>query len=100
VQRLLGHKYVDTTLGYARLYDSTVAADYYRAMGEIEQHSGLAQDLPIQPPSSGEMLALLDALRVGTLNETQQKIVRTLRSAILALDTSTTTDDDFLSIGD
>lgn len=36
VQALLGHKHVDTTLRYARLYDSTVAADYERAMGKIE----------------------------------------------------------------
>jgi len=31
VQALLGHKQVDTTLRYARVYDSTVAADYVRA---------------------------------------------------------------------
>jgi hypothetical protein len=31
VQALLGHKFVDTTLGYARLYDGTIASDYYRA---------------------------------------------------------------------
>ena len=36
VQALLGHKHVDTTLRYARLYDSTVAADYKQAMGKIE----------------------------------------------------------------
>lgn len=30
VQALLGHKHIDTTLTYARLYDGTVAADYYR----------------------------------------------------------------------
>ncbi|MCL7455369.1 MAG: tyrosine-type recombinase/integrase, partial [Anaerolineae bacterium] len=36
VQTILGHKFIDTTLGYARLYDGTVAADYYRAMAEIE----------------------------------------------------------------
>jgi hypothetical protein len=36
VQALLGHEKVDTTLGYARLYDGTLAADYYRAMGQIE----------------------------------------------------------------
>jgi hypothetical protein len=29
VQAILGHKWVDTTLSYARLYDGTVAADYY-----------------------------------------------------------------------
>ena len=36
VQALLGHEKVDTTLGYARLYDGTLAADYCRAMGQIE----------------------------------------------------------------
>ena len=36
VQALLGHKHVDTTLRYARLYDRTVAADYERAMSRIE----------------------------------------------------------------
>jgi integrase/recombinase XerD len=34
VQALLGHKHVDTTLRYARAYDSTVAADYVRAISE------------------------------------------------------------------
>jgi site-specific recombinase XerD len=42
VQALLGHKHVDTTLRYARVYDSTVAADYVWAMGEIE--SSCTQD--------------------------------------------------------
>ena len=32
VQALLGHKHVDTTMRYARLYDSTMAADYVQAM--------------------------------------------------------------------
>ncbi len=36
IQHILGHKYVETTLGYARLYDSTAARDYAQAMGEIE----------------------------------------------------------------
>ena len=38
VQALLGHKWVDTTLGYARLCDGTVAADYYQAMRTVERH--------------------------------------------------------------
>lgn len=38
VQTILGHKFIDTTLRYARLYDGTVAADYYRAMAEVESH--------------------------------------------------------------
>jgi site-specific recombinase XerD len=36
-QHILGHRYVKTTLGYARLYDSTVAGDYGRAMGKVEK---------------------------------------------------------------
>ena len=39
VQALLGHKRVDTTLRYARVYDSTVAADYARATRQID-HDG------------------------------------------------------------
>ena len=35
VQALLGHKNVDTTLRYARVYDSTVAGDYVQAMHRI-----------------------------------------------------------------
>lgn len=36
VQRLLGHQRVETTLRYARLYEDTIAADYGRAMAEVE----------------------------------------------------------------
>jgi integrase len=32
VQRILGHKYVETTLRYARMYDSTVVKDFQRAI--------------------------------------------------------------------
>jgi hypothetical protein len=35
VKLILGHKHIDTTLGYARLYDGTVAVDYYKAIGTI-----------------------------------------------------------------
>jgi hypothetical protein len=44
---LLGHQHVDTTLGYARLYDGTVAADYYRGMAQIESRFKL-QGTPTQ----------------------------------------------------
>jgi site-specific recombinase XerD len=33
VQRILGHKYVDTTLRYARVYDSTVVKDFQKDSG-------------------------------------------------------------------
>jgi integrase len=85
VQTILGHKHIDTTLGYARLYDGTVAADYYRAMDQIERLMALGSDAPESPPHSGQLLALVDALGVGTLNETQRETVQALRADILAL---------------
>jgi integrase len=36
VQAILGHEHIDTTMQYARLYDGTVAADYFQAMQVIE----------------------------------------------------------------
>jgi integrase len=82
VQALLGHKFVDTTLGYARLYDGTIAADYYRAMAQIEKQLDLqpGAELPVTP---GHLLAMVDALQAGTLNDSQRETVQALRSAIL-----------------
>jgi integrase len=85
VQSILGHKYIDTTLGYARLYDGTVAADYYRAMAQIESRLALQEGAVAIPPTSGQLLALVDSLGRGTLNDTQQETVQALRAGILAL---------------
>jgi hypothetical protein len=76
---------VDTTLGYARLYDGTVAVDYYGAMAVIERRLSLPEDARVEPPCTGQLLALVDSLREGTLNETQTEAVRQLRAGILAL---------------
>jgi hypothetical protein len=94
VQTILGHRYVDTTLRYARLYDGTVAAHYYRAVGEIERRSGLDGDMPDQPPGSGVLLALPDALHIGTLNDAQRETVQALRMAILALNIANVSGDE------
>jgi len=86
VQAIMGHRHVDTTLIYARLYDGKVAADYYRAMGEVEARmelDGLADGG--DPPNSGYLLALVDALGDGTLNDAQRDTVYALREGILAL---------------
>ena len=87
VQTILGHKWIDTTLGYARLYDGTVAADYYRAMELIEARTELSGSTHPDDPSltSGQLLALVDALRAGTLNDAQRETVQALRQGILAL---------------
>lgn len=51
-QALLGHKHVDTTMRYARVYDSTVAADCERAAGDIEGEDAINRQAP--PPSEKE----------------------------------------------
>lgn len=84
MQTILGHKWVDTTLGYARLYDGTIAADYYQAMASIEKRLALPEDRLSQPMGIGQLLALVDALHQGTLNSTQAEIVRQLRAGIMA----------------
>lgn len=55
----LPHAYA---LGYARLYDGTVATDYHRAMAEIESRFGGGENA-LTPPNSGRLLASVDALR-------------------------------------
>jgi integrase/recombinase XerD len=37
LQVILGHKYVDTTLNYARIYDASIARNYQQAVGLLEQ---------------------------------------------------------------
>jgi hypothetical protein len=82
---LLGHKWVDTTLGYARLYDGTVAANYYGAMALVERRMALPEDALAEPPGMGQLLALVDSLHEGTLNQAQTETIRQLRAGILAL---------------
>jgi len=85
VQALLGHEKVDTTLGYARLYDGTVAADYYRAMGQVERLLEMPESRPIPVSTPAELVALVDSLGSGTLNQQQRETVQALRAGILSL---------------
>jgi integrase len=85
VQTVLGHTHIDTTLGYARLYDGTLAADYYSAMAQVEGRLALPEDVLAAPPSHAELLALIDSLRTGTLNEGQTNAVRRIRIGVMAL---------------
>lgn len=48
IQRLLGHKRLDTTLIYARVHDHSVAEDYFAAMRRVERR------LEIVPPEPSE----------------------------------------------
>lgn len=86
VQSLLGHERLDTTLGYARLYDGTIAADYYRAMSQVELWFRLPESRSTPIYSPAELVALLDSLSRGTLNEHQRETLHSVRLGILALE--------------
>jgi hypothetical protein len=85
VQMLLGHQHVDTTMHYARLYDGTVAADYFKAMDRIE---GLTAAPALEKEhifSPGELLGLLGNLQNSPLNPEQKEIVSAIQKEIYAL---------------
>jgi integrase len=65
IQKLLGHRRLNSTLIYARVHDRIVAEDYYAAMAKIEQ--GLDQpartDEASQPLNPGERARLLELVQ-------------------------------------
>ncbi len=69
----------------ARLYDGTVAADYYSAMNHVERQLALPEDKMAEPLGIGQLLALVDALHRGMLSPAQSEIVRTLRDGLSRL---------------
>jgi hypothetical protein len=54
-------------------------------MGRIEARIESQEAEADSPPNAGQLLALVDALRDGTLNENQREMVQALRDGILAL---------------
>jgi integrase len=83
-QAILGHQHIDTTLGYARLYDGTVAADYQRAIGRLE--GGIANNIADAQfhLNTNELLPILNSLSSGKFDRKQAKMVLTLRKMILS----------------
>jgi len=47
IQKLLGHQHLDTTMIYARVLDTTLEAQYRRAMAEIERQHLPLSDTPV-----------------------------------------------------
>jgi hypothetical protein len=98
IKALLGHRRLNSTMIYARVHDRTVAEDYYAAMAVIEKrlepHLPPVPELAIAQNGSGRyetregdqpLLALVDDLAGGALDERQYQIVAELRQGILAL---------------
>lgn len=98
IQQLLGHQHINTTLVYARVYDKTVAEDYYAAMEAIEKRlepvansnptSIIAPDCANQLSYAGEPtypLALLDRLHDYASGQIHKETCLALWEGILAL---------------
>ena len=85
VKTILGHKFVDTTMRYARLYDGRVAADYYQAMAEIEEN--LFQDMRGNTEHTvfDEIVELLDKLSAGRLDSDQSNSINSLKSRVITM---------------
>ena len=47
IQKLLGHQHLDTTMIYARVLDTTLEAQYRRAMAEVERQQPPLSDTPL-----------------------------------------------------
>ena len=71
-----------------------MAADYYQAMAMVERQMALPEDRLAPPPSIGLLLALVDSLRQGTLNEVQAETIMQLRAGIRALAEKESTIED------
>ncbi|MFQ5471081.1 MAG: tyrosine-type recombinase/integrase [Gammaproteobacteria bacterium] len=95
IQALMGHKFLSTTLTYARVHDRTVAQDYYAAMAVVEKR--LADQLPPPDRNGGEnsrfpspnstthLLKLVTTLQAEPLTTTQQALVRELQQGLSVL---------------
>ncbi len=74
IQKLLGHRKIDSTLIYARVHDETVASDYYSAMARIEKSLEIpAKMKDVKEPTSEDtlprvqLLVMIDQLAVPQL---------------------------------
>ena len=69
IQKLMGHKKLNTTMVYARAYDATVEADYFTAMKRVEERLQLGPEQPNEKIRDGERSRLLEIIQPLTLPE-------------------------------
>jgi site-specific recombinase XerD len=92
IQKLLGHRRLNSTMGYARVHEHTVAADYYAAMAQIEKSLNASPGAS-QAPLTGEsattdernqLLVLLDRLAQPQISvETRLDLVEKMRHIVV-----------------
>jgi site-specific recombinase XerD len=87
LQKLLGHRRLNSTMIYARVHDHTVAEDYYAAMARIEKSLALTSEADTAEPVSGDdrvcLLELADRLAAPQLGvETRLELVAQMRRVL------------------
>jgi integrase len=87
IQKLLGHRKLNSTLIYARVHDQTVSDDYYAAMTRIETSLNLSVEADAgEPPSNAKhahVLELVNRLAAPQLGlETRLDLVAQLRQML------------------
>jgi site-specific recombinase XerD len=79
IQRLLGHRRLNSTMVYARVHDHTVAEDYYAAMARIENRLALATETG-ETDERAYLLELADRLAEPQLDlDTRLDLVAQMR---------------------
>ncbi len=68
IQKILGHKNINTTLIYAKAYNQTVADDFYAAMERVEARLDLLPEKP-DDESAGEQKDEVVKVPAGTLQK-------------------------------
>jgi integrase len=87
LQKLLGHRRLNSTMIYARVHDRTVAEDYYAAMAQIEKRLALTAKTddvterePVRAGERAQLLELADRLAAPQLDvETRLELVAQMR---------------------
>jgi site-specific recombinase XerD len=83
IQKLLGHRSLDTTMLYARVHDRALADDYYTAMARIEQALDVSGETNTPAPTPTQVLELVNRLAEPQLDvDARLKLVAQLRDAL------------------
>lgn len=82
VQMILGHQHIETTMVYARVFDGTVAEDYFKAMDQIE---GLTSSELAPARSSSKVLSLLEILQQDLTDPNQKQLVAEIQTSVKQL---------------
>lgn len=89
IQKLLGHKKLNTTMSYARAHDQTVEQDYFTAMGRVEQRLEVTagKNEPAEPVGASErkqLLALTERLAEPELSfEARLELTAVMRGLLV-----------------